>query len=261
MPFAFTMRHYQTFGESSGRLKDRALVSPESWDTLRVGHPFFSISTNREEWLKASRLEIKKDGQDSDLIRRAQDVADMLTVRNIKRVFSVGSGGGALEYQLTQLMPGLHIVCSDYSPVTAETLKKVFTEADDVIQFDIQKGNWSEVNERYITEDGLCLIYRIDAGLSDDEWREIFKRMAAGGIARVLVIPTGTLTLLSVYNRTSRELQWRLRGVPVVWSGYVRTKKRFQEQWRDCYADIELQLGGLKGFLLARKTSKAMAQS
>lgn len=261
MPFAFTMGHYQTFGDTTPRLKNRELTSPESWDALRKGHPFFSISPNREEWLKASRLEIKKDGQDTDLIRRARDIADVLAAQRIQRIFSVGSGGAALEYQLKQLMPELHIVCSDYSTVTVEALKKVFIECDDVIQFDIQKGNWSEVRERYIKEDGLCLIYRIDAGLSDGEWCEIFKRMADSGVARTLIIPTGTLTLLSVYNRKSRELKWRLNGTPIVWSGYIRTKKRFQEQWRDFYTDTELQLGGLKGFLLTRKTGGAMAQS
>ena len=53
-------------------LKDKKLDSGESWDVLRVSHPDFSISPNRGEWLKACESEIKKDGQDTNLKKRAE---------------------------------------------------------------------------------------------------------------------------------------------------------------------------------------------
>jgi hypothetical protein len=252
MPFAFTMKHYQVFGDSTAHMKDQALLSPESWDTLRKEHPFFSISTHRDEWLAASELKVKKDGQDSELADRATHIVSFLREHHIRTIFSVGSGGAALEYQLKKMMPDLEVTCSDYSPVTVETLKRVFMEADRIVQFDMQQDSWDEVS-KYLGEHGVCLMYRIDAGLSDHEWQEIFERMYRAGIKQVLVIPSGTLTLMSIYNRKRRELKWMFTGVQRVWSGYLRTTKRFRQQWTKQYADHEYRFGGLKGFFLERR--------
>lgn len=253
MPFSFTMKHYQVFGAATPAMKDRELMSPESWDTLRSEHPFFSIPATREEWLKASEIAVTKDGQDKDLPRRAADIAALMTERGFGRVFSVGVGGAALEYQLKKRLPELPLVCADYSRATVETLKKVFTEADDIITFDILKDDWKEVQQKYLGQDGLLIMYRIDASFSDGEWKSMLERVAEAGVRNVLVIPTGMLTWLSVYNRKSREVKWFFAQTPIVWSGYVRTKKRFQEFWQRLYTGEMRDLGGLKSFLLTRK--------
>jgi hypothetical protein len=252
MPVAFSMKHYQVFGDATKNLKNKELTSPESWDALRESHPFFSISSDREGWEEASELRIPKDGQDSLLRARAIDIIQLIRQEGITRVFSVGVGGAALEYQLKKLMPELIVVCSDYSNTTVERLQKVFVESDGIIQFDIVRGDWVGVQKSYVGNDGLCIMYRLDAGFSDTESKEIFKRMSEAGIQKVLVIPTGVLTLLSMYNRKRRELLWFLKRVPMVFCGYVRTKKRFQEQWRAEYGETELLLGGLKSFLLTK---------
>lgn len=250
MPFAFTMKHYQVFGDSTSHMKDRQLVSVESWDALRQNHPFFSVSADREEWLAASELSVKKDGQDAQLIERAADIVILLQDKKISRIFSVGTGGAALEYQIKKLMPGVSIVCSDYSTLTVERLKKVFFESDGIIQFDVLKDNWREIQEKYLGEDGLCLMYRIDASFNDKEWSDIFKYMADAGIQKILIIPTGTLTVLSIYNRKSREIRWFLKRIPIVFSGYIRTAKRFQQYWHSMYSEEDMVLGGLKSFFL-----------
>ncbi len=250
MPFAFSMKHYQIFGDATSEMKDQELASPESWDALRKNHPFFSISPDRNEWLVASEVMVKKDGQDDQLKQRAEDIVVLLKKHNISRIFSVGVGGAALEYQIKKLLPEISLVCSDYSPITVERLKEVFVESDDVIEFDILNGNWSLIQEKYIGDRGLCLIYRLDAGFSDTEWQKIFHDLSNAGVLNVLVIPTGVLTLLSVYNRKKREFLWFCKKISTVFCGYVRTKKRFQEQWGRWYAEEETVLGGLKSFLL-----------
>lgn len=253
MPFAFTMKHYQIFGESTANMKDQALVSEEAWDVLRENHPFFSIADTREEWLKAAELEIEKDGQDKHVSKRADDTVQLLKEKGMTRLFSIGSGGGALEYQIKKRMPEVTIVCSDYSPTTVERLKKVFTECEDVITYDALTGDYAMVQERYIKEHGLCMVYRIDASFSDTEWTRVFDAMAKASIQNVLIIPTGTLTMLSVYNRKKREFGWALRRIPVVFCGYLRTTRRFKEQWSRVYSSREAVFGGLVGFILERK--------
>jgi len=240
------MKHYQVFG-------DKALDSPQSWDALRLNHPHFSISPNREEWLSASELLVKKDGQDGGLIERARGVTELLKREGIERVFSLGVGGAALEYQMKKMMPGVKIVCSDYSTVTVETLKKVFLKCDEIVFFDLMKDDWVAANKKYLGHNALCLMYRIDASMSDGEWHSIFKTLHGAGVEKVLYIPTGMLTVLSVYNRKWREIKWFFKGVKKRWSGYVRTKKRFEQYWRGLYGQEELALGGLRSFFLTRK--------
>jgi len=253
LPVSFTMKHYQVFDAATPHMKNQALTSIESWEVLRTEHPFFSIPDTREEWLRTSEVKIKKDGQDNRLIERAKEVVDLLTREQVTQVFSVGVGGAALEYQIKKAMPQVRMICSDYSPQTVHVLKQVFTECDEIVQFDIEHDNWNTVQEEYLGEKGICLMYRVDAGVSDEAWHRIFRAMSKAGIKKILVIPTGALTLLSIYNRKKRELKWLLKRVPVIWSGYVRTKKRFKGMWQLFYADLELSLGGLTSFLLTKK--------
>ena len=247
------MKHHQVFGASTSRMKNQELLSAEAWDVLRQEHPFFSISSDRKEWLTTSEVVIPKDGQDKRLVERAYDVVKLVQQKNIAKIFSVGVGGAALEYQIQKQLPNISIVCSDYSALTVERLKKVFIESDEIIQFDVRQGNWKEIQERYLGENGLCLMYRIDAGFSDKEWSKIFQALSQAEIRNILVIPTGMLTLLSMYNRKKREILWFFKKIPSVFSGYVRTKKRFEEHWSAWYGEEELVFGGLKSFFLTKK--------
>jgi len=63
-------------------------------DVLREFHSHFSISKEREVWLRASENFVKKDGQDGNLKNRALDISNMLRNLEIENVFSVGVGGG-----------------------------------------------------------------------------------------------------------------------------------------------------------------------
>ncbi len=258
LPFPFSMKHYQVVGDRTSKMKDQELTSVESWDALRIDHPFFSISADREEWLAASELLVKKDGQDTRLIERAQDIVSLLRHERIERIFSVGAGGAALEYQIKKLMPEVSIVCSDYSKVTVERLRRVFTESDGVVEFDIIDGDWRKIQDAYLGPKSACMIYRIDASFSDKEWTHIFGCLAAASVSAVLVIPTGTLTLLSIYNRKKREIRWFFKKIPIVFSGYLRTKHRFREQWSRWYSDKEYSFGGLTGFLLHKEDGDAL---
>lgn len=249
LPVAFTMRHYQTFGYSGSLFKDGKLNSAESWDVLRETHPQFSVSQNRKEWLKASETEIKKDGQDGGLIKRAKDVNDLLVKENITHIFSVGVGGAGLEYQLKKLNPSLTIVCSEFAPHNVELLKNVFLEADEIVQFDILHGDWNEIREKYLPKNSLCLMYRVDASFTDQEWRGIFEQMSEARIETILFIPSSFLTVMSIFNRKLREFKWSTHNTEVVFSGYLRTKKRFQSYWKGLYDGTVYEFGGIKSFL------------
>ncbi len=253
IPFRFTMKHYQVFGDSKNHLKDNALVSVESWDELRENHSHFSVSSDRQEWLKSVELKVTKDGQDNGLIKRAGDIVSLLKKENVKSVFSTGVGGAGLEYQLKKQMPDLNIFCSEYSQKNVDTLNKVFVEAGAIVTFDIIKGDWNVVKNTYLQNSSTALLmYRLDAGFTDAEWRNIFESMYEARVERIIYIPTTLLTAFSIFNRKKRELVWYLKNEPVSFAGFLRTKKEFEHYWEGLYEKEDYTFGGLKGFYLKR---------
>jgi hypothetical protein len=249
LPVKFTMKHYQVFGYSGSMFKDGELNSADSWDVLRETHPQFSISKNRKEWLRACDAQIKKDGQDGGLLKRAEEINALLKREGITHVFSVGVGGAGLEYQLKKLNPSLRLVCSEFAPQNVALLKGVFEEADDIVQFDILKGDWNDVKNKYLPKNSICLMYRVDVSFSDEQWRQIFQRMHDAGIETILYIPSTMLTILSICNRKWRELKWSRSKSKIIFSGYLRTKKRFQSFWKGLYVATPYEFGGIKSFL------------
>lgn len=252
LPFPLTINHYYAFGGIINLLKDKKNDSMESWEALRVGHPHFSISENREEWLRACELKIKKDGQDSNLIKRAQDIVKILDSLKIETVFSVGVGGGALEYQIKKIKPQLKLICSEYTKLNVDLLKKVFLECDSIVLFDVTNKDWSAALQNVKAKYQLCLINRVDTSLTDVQWKDIFKNLFDSGIQNVLYIPTNFLTIWSFFIRMSRRFYQKINHQLISFAGYLRTKKTFQNYWRFLYDEEEMDLGGLEGFLLKK---------
>lgn len=251
IPFNFTIKHYQTFGESRPSLRDNSLNFLESWDALRLNNPHFSIPDTREEWLNAVELNVVKDGQDKKLIPRAKDISSLLLKKNIDSIFSVGVGGAGLEYQIKKNIPQIKMICSEYSPQNVLMLKKVFIESDDVILFDILKGDWKLVRKNYLPgPNSTLIIYRLDAGFTNEEWKSIFKSIYNSGVENIVYIPTSLLTILSIWNRKKREVKWFFDRKPVSFAGHLRSKNKFKSFWHGLYNEEEFNFGGLKGFFL-----------
>lgn len=252
VPFPFTMKHVFPFDDSTPQLKDGELNSAESWDVLRQSHEHFSISENREEWLKAAQALVKKDGQDGGLVQRAKEVVSLIRRLGVTSVFSAGVGGAGLEYQVKTMLPEVQLTCSEYSPVNVAALKKVFLECDEIIPFDMNVSDWSIALKDVDPERELCLLYRVDIHLTNDEMKRVFERMHAAGIKNVLCIMCGYLTARGILHRFSQRLQWRMHGVKYTFAGYLRTKAAFESFWRQSYTSQEMEFGGLKSFLLTR---------
>jgi hypothetical protein len=252
LPLPVTIRHYYIFDDATTKLKDNKLDSLESWDYLRENHPRFSISENRDEWLQAAESKSNKDGQDGGLRQRAQDIVQILEDKGIETLFSVGVGGAGLEYQIKKNKSEIKLICSEYSSTALNVLKKVFVESDDFVLFDITSKDWSVGFGGTGPEKQLCLIYRIDASFTNEEWKKIFENMYDAGVQNVLYIPTSCLTVMGLRNRLLRKLVWKIKSIPYAFSGYLRTKVVFQSFWRGRYIDTEVVCGGLKGFLLTR---------
>ncbi len=253
IPFPLTIKNYQVFGDVTLKMKDAELNSLEAWEVLRDEHPNFSVPEERKEWLLVNEEVVKKDGQDKNLIKRAKEISEILKREKIDTIFSVAVGVAGLEYHIKKILPEINIVCSEYTPKSVDILKKVFIESKDVIKFDVTKDNWSYIKEKYLTQNSLCLIYRLDASFNDKEWRKIFENIYNSDIKNVLFIPTGVLTILSIINRKKREIKWFLNKTKFLFCGYIRTQSQFERYWQGLYNQEIFELGGLKSFLLKKK--------
>ena len=249
IPFNFTIRHYQIFGDEADKLKDGKLDSPESWDVLRKLNPQFSVLQSREEWIKASEGKFKKDGQDGGLVTRASDIISLLNNKKVYNIFSVGCGGAGLEYQIKKQKPEIKLFCSEYAEENVSLLKNVFLEADLITQFDILNGNWNLYKD-FFGQEGVCIIYRVDASFDDETWRKIFEKLYSSKVTNVLFIPSPPLTIRSLINRKWREMKWFLNNNKVSFAGFVRSKKSMQSFWFGLYKEQEMKFGGLTGFWL-----------
>lgn len=238
-----TLRHYYPV---AGRLPDR-IDSPEAWDRLRDAEPHLSIADERGEWLKATALEVVKDGQDARLIERAQDVVRFLEHAGVRELFSVAVGGAGLEYHIKRLYPAVRLTCSEYAPENVRKLKRVFPEADAIVQQDARNSDWSSLSDR---ADACVLVYRLDPHLTDPEWRSFFVRLSAQRVRTVLYIPSRMLTWLSIVERVRTLLRWRREGAGAVFAGYTRSRPRFQSFWKSLYTPEIAEFGGLEGFIL-----------
>ena len=253
LPCRLTVKHYQTFGDATALLKDGSLDSAQSWDALRLHHPHFTIDSTREQWLQAAEAMVKKDGQDGKLIDRAQAVAQLIGDKQIAAVFATGVGGGGLEYQIKKALPEIKLICSEYAVETVARLQKVFLECEEIVTFDILTSDWKLIKEKYFNDTkGAVLMYRLDAGFTDRQWRAIFVALHQAGIEHVIYIPTGFLTARSLGMRKWRTLRWRLGGQAVSFAGYLRTKRTFQGFWAGLYQEEVLDFAGLTGFFLSR---------
>ena len=252
LPFNLTVKHYYPFGETTASVMDGKFNSPEAWDALRVSHPHFSITSERESWVRQCELGINKDGQDGRLNARAVEIVDLLKANKFTSIHSVGVGGAALEYHIKRLCPNIRMTVSEFAPKNVEMLKRVFHECDSVIQFDLLSKDWS----MWGGDEHYCvMMYRVDTSLTDEQWRDVFQNMYESQVLNVLYIPAAFLTLKYLYRRTKSNILCKLLQRDISFAGYFRTKTVFESFWASKYQEHELKFCGMNGFLLKRTGS------
>ena len=249
VPFPVTVRHLTSLGPVLSKLKDGELRSAESWQAMRDHHPYYRIPEDRETWLKD--LFANKDGQDSKLEDRVRSFAELLEREGVKTVYSIGSGGGVFEYFLKKRAPHIKIVCSELTQEGVDRLRRVFIECDEVIVFDaLNVESWKKVGA---DKDGIVFIYRNEHEFTDDEWRIMMRSMHASGVTRVFLGLMYLLTILAYVQAKIRNTKKRLRGEPIVFTGYLRNYARFKSFWRGRYIDREVAFPNCRGFYLERR--------
>lgn len=222
------VRHAYDFGPERVRV-GRTLLQPAAWDAARSLPGSFELPETREEWERAARRD--------DLEARARDVAAVARRLKATRICSHGVGTASLELNLHRAAPDLQIVCTDYAPLTAERLRRLFPEAEVVL--------------RDLTEPGppaahLHLMHRLDAELDDERWRSVFAALDAP----ILFVPNVVLDLAGAAREVARRV---LRRGALTDAGWFRNEAALRTLWAGTHRDTGLTVGDAPAFLLQRR--------
>lgn len=244
----YTLRHYYDF-KGSRSLGGGSLQSAQAWDELRSDQGLehaadFYMPESREEWAQLAR-------QAAGINAQAHALAGFITRENFSSLVSCGVGRAFLEFHVKQVLPGLKLTCTEYSPQVVARLRRVFPECDRIECHDFTRAGWPPPGDRT-----LYLLNRVDTELDDRQWPTVFANLAAENVRHVLVVATAFLTPRVLASELKRHVLSRLCRRPLTFAGYVRTRDAFTELWRPRYRIAsEVPVGDLTGFLLARADS------
>lgn len=257
IPFKCTMRQYFPRADGTEPMDHIPIDSPELWDALRIDSPSFQVPTERDAWVDMCMSETNKDGLDGHLPERASALVELLVDHGFSHVHSAGVGSGAFEYHLKEISPATHLTVSDYPPGIVETLGRVFHECDDIRQFDILGPEWAEYGGR---PELIVILNRLDPLFNNDQWTDVFTRMADAGVVHALYMPAWILTINTFWNTVRRHSTMKLLKRPNVFTGWTRNRRVQESFWDRSYDATEMSLGNHQAFLLTLRSARSIKQ-
>lgn len=211
-------RHYYIFEDEVGKK-----LGKNAWEMLRNGDDSaFSI----EEDI----LSYEKNCEKSEDYRFwANKILSLDGISN--NIVSLGCGKGILEWHLKRIAGrSLRITCSDYTPHQLEKLKKVFTDCDDFLLFDMLNGDYGE-----ISKDATVLIFRCSTEFSKRQFQMIFKKMHDVGIRQIIFIPTEIISLKEAIRRYRVYIKEAIKGHKLTFCGWNYNEKEIRKMFEKYY--------------------------
>lgn len=163
--------------------------------------------------------------------QNTQEVINACKVLSLRKVFSIGSGIAAQEYQLNKFA-SLSVTVSDYTD-SIHRLKK-FNIFQDAIQLDAFKDEFP------VDQNTLVLFPRIDTEFENDQLEFIFKKCFESGVQYIWFIPAELLTLQIIAAELKVALLCIIRRKPRVFCGYARSQSAFEKIWGKYYRIVQM---------------------
>ena len=204
------IRHYAQF---------HSTVRELDWDELRnnASEPGFHVPCDRESYME--RVEACAP------VRLASAIASFMHEHEIESVFSIGTGIGALEYQLKGSVD--RVIVTDIT----ESIDRLgsFELFDDAFRFDILRDPFPESNM------DMVLLPRIDTEFTDHQFRAVFTRLRNHEVEYICLVPTSFLDLRMILLEGRVWLRGLASAKRPVFCGYLRDFRGLEQGWKGPY--------------------------
>ena len=162
----------------------------------------------------------------------------------IKKIFSIGSGIAALEYQLKKFS-NLNIVISDFNSSVLRL--KQFEIFDDALILDA-------IQDPFPVDDSFSVLFpRIDTEFDDEKFQKIFEKCHSLGVKHICFIPGELLSVRIVLAEIKTLLISKIKRKPRVFCGYARSMSSFVKIWNPYYKVSKVYKSDRKIFFLKKK--------
>lgn len=202
------------------------------WDELRddASKPAYYIPFTKEDYIVSIKSHLESTHY-AEIIKYCKN-------NNIKTIISLGAGRCILEYAI-KTKSDLKVIVSD----TSKSIDRIksFNIFDDAI-----KTDYLHKDEIQADDTTMILLSRIDTEFDDENFRNLFQKLASNNIKHICFIPAELLDLKIFLAEMKTLLQSFILHKKKVFCGYARTKNEFYRSWKDYYhlahEDLKKQL-------------------
>ena len=223
------IKHHSYFNNGMKTLNWQALRDSEMDEEYHI--PF-----NKEDYLSTF-----KANEPSNL---TNIIIKNLEYEGIKKIFSIGSGIAALEYQLKKFSD-LNIVISDFNSSVLRL--KQFEIFDDALLLDA-------IQDPLPVDNSFSVLFsRIDTEFDDEKFQKIFEKCHSLGVKHICFIPAELLTFRIVLAEIKTLLISIIKRKPRVFCGYARSMSSFVKIWNPYYKVSKVYKSERTIFFLKKK--------
>lgn len=194
----------------------KSKIKSLDWEFLRnqKDEAAYYLPNRLQDYLK------KYDSEEPSV--EAFEIINDINSNKVTKVFSIGSGIAALEYQIKKFS-NIFVLISDFNNSILRL--KEFNLFDEVVVFNILKQNLP------IDESWYVIMPRIDTEFSDEQLMNIFHKQYECGVNNICFIPAEYLSIKTIITELKIFLYAVIRGEKRVFCGYARSLSTFKKLW------------------------------
>jgi len=191
-----------------------------NWEKLRNDEqegPYY-LPHNKEDYL------LKVDTAEPSGL--TQIILQEIKRTGLTKIFSLGSGIAAQEYQLKKFSDGSVVVTDNNSSVLRLKQFEIF---DNALILDAFKDSLP------VDENWIVLFPRIDTEFDNQQLTTLFEKCYSSGIKYIIFIPAELLSLRIIIAEIKTLLLSIIKKKPRVFCGYARSLDAFKKVWDPYY--------------------------
>ena len=222
------IKHYSLFNSSSTILNWQDLRNDSNED------PYY-LPFTREAYIQ--KVDIYQES------KITSEIIDVCKNLKIKKIFSIGSGLAAQEYQLKKFST-IPVIVSDFTESINRL--KAYNIFDDAIHLDVLNDPLP------VDENTLVIFPRIDTEFNNIQLLNIFNKCFDQKVKFIWFIPAELLSLRIIIAEVKIALLSLILNKPRVYCGDARSIGCFKSIWSKYYHIIKIFKYGRRTFFLER---------